>query len=700
MQAYPRPVRVWLPWSSTGIRKVCCGGALALISILLVPPTTSGTDFAPGSAAAGARALISNVEPRRDTENRIVNAHAGGIYNFSGTFYLLGEHYRSCPHAGSNRTVDPLAVGNCEMCGHTGTTFALYTSKNLKTWHLNSSNVIPNKPGGPDANLYTPVLAYNAQFRYFVMMYQCSGGCQDGQLQVATAASPAGPFQPRGTVLPHTDPRSGSSQGGIWVDESTQTAYLIFNSIGDAPVHGQWIVELDETYLRMTNRSAQIATAGPGSESGWLEGGGIFKRDSTYYYMAGSGCCYCAGGGGAMVFTAPHPLGPWTFQTNVNDALYLPFSPRGEPPPPPPLPFPVSNSSETCSNLSGKWAMSVLTPNYQPLRAGLTVTKIPPPPPPSPLPVITISTPDNRCLQFEPHRTANSNGNNMSEPHAVNSNQLVSLGACSPRSAVQRWILKPLSVNSHSFRTTLITKTLPSPIANRHVRLVHEATGQCLDGALGKPGRLLYVHGCVPEPAVGQTWKFQNETGNGAGAKSKEGGSALVNVAARTCVAVGRNSSIGLVKCAASPIAWQNWNVASVPRNHSARKETLTYYNLTSTSETHWPAVPSSGWLLQVNELKKTVAISTYSAVPGATPSNLLAGTLQPWVNPWANGQQLPAAPGCTMISTTPGSPTLCKLPYCGARGPVQLHTRSASRFEHHCVCSFRTKADNTHLLI
>eukprot|EP01044_Picomonas_judraskeda_P028121 COSAG03_NODE_9208_length_738_cov_0.887324_1_plen_145_part_10 len=145
--------------------------------------------------------MISNVDPRRDTDNKIVNAHAGGIYNFSGTFYILGEHYRSCPHAGANKTIDPLAVGNCEMCGHTGTTFALYTSEDLQSWRLNTTDVIPNKPGGAGANLYTPVLAYNAKFSYFVMMYQCSGGCSDGQLQVATAATPAGPFEPHGTVL-------------------------------------------------------------------------------------------------------------------------------------------------------------------------------------------------------------------------------------------------------------------------------------------------------------------------------------------------------------------------------------------------------------------------------------------------------------------------------------------------------------------
>ena len=644
-------------YSVSVLAAVLCGPLVA---------TAQSPSTEPTAARAGARAVISNVDPRRDTDNKIVNAHAGGIYNFSGTFYILGEHYRSCPHAGANKTIDPLAVGNCEMCGHTGTTFALYTSEDLQSWRLNTTDVIPNKPGGAGANLYTPVLAYNAKFSYFLMMYQCSGGCSDGQLQVATAATPAGPFEPHGTVLPHTDPRSGSSQGGIWVDESTHIAYFIFNSIGDSSVHGQWIVELDDTYLRMTNRSAQIAQAAPGSESGWLEGGGIFKRGSTYYYMAGSGCCYCAGGGGAMVFTAPHPLGPWAYQTNVNDALYLPFSPRGPPPPPPPMPpGPVPTSSEACGDLSGEWAMSVLVPNYQPLRAGLTLTKIPPPPAPA---AVTISTADNRCLQFE-HKRYNTDHSGGGHPDAADNNALVTLGPCSSESVAQRWIVTPVS---GSFRTGLVPKSLTGATDEQHVQLVHEATGDCLDGALGKPGRLLYVNECVPGTAVGQTWAFRNASIAPA-AEESVGESSLVNVASATCVEVASNSSLVMEPCGtgSSPHRQQQlWGVKTAPASHAAPKVALTYYNLTSTSETHWPAVPSSGWVLEVNELNKTVA-----AAGGA------AGSLKPWRNPWANGQKLPAAPDCTMFPLQ--AATVCKLPYCGPRrnspGPAVIQSRMDS---------------------
>ena len=221
------------------------------------------------------------------------------------------------------------------MCGHTGTTFALYKSDDLEHWDLLNNDLLPDKPGGGAAALYTPVLAYSAKRDYFVLMFQCSSGCADGEIQVATATTPEGPYVLRGALLPSTDVRHGTSTANLWVDESSGVGYLVFNSIGDdAARNGQWIVELDDTLLAMTNRSSQIVAAGHGSEGGWLEGGGIFQRGELYYYMTGSGCCYCAGGGGAMVFVATHPLGPWSFQTNINDGFYLPFSPKGPPPPP------------------------------------------------------------------------------------------------------------------------------------------------------------------------------------------------------------------------------------------------------------------------------------------------------------------------------------------------------------------------------
>ena len=58
---------------------------------------------------------VSNVIPRRTTDGQIINAHAGGIYQFADMFYLIGEHYKNCPHAGGTIVCMCVCVCIC-MC--------------------------------------------------------------------------------------------------------------------------------------------------------------------------------------------------------------------------------------------------------------------------------------------------------------------------------------------------------------------------------------------------------------------------------------------------------------------------------------------------------------------------------------------------------------------------------------------------------
>ena len=341
-----------------------------------------------------------------------------------------------------------------------------------------------------------------------------------------------------------------------------------------------------------------------GTEGGWLEGGGIFKRGSSYYYMAGSGCCYCAGGGGAMVFISPHPLGPWTFQTNVNDGLYLPFSPRGPPPPPPPVP---AGATASCADLSGEWALSVITQNYQPLRAGLTVTKIPPPPP-GPPPGLRVEM--ENCGAPGPAQTwaVTSVGAGLSTISSGSGAKYCLADASAM--TVAPAAMRTLGAKESSPRNDLVAlvpcvagakEQLWQVNGTGAVRFVSERTGLCLDAAYGKPGRIVYLETCqdISMP-IGQTWHVSAQH-------------AIVNVAAKTCMHAEGSG-------------------APVPP--------LDYYNMTSTMETHWPSVPASGWLLAVDKTAKTVQVG------GG------AHLLLPWLNPHANGQNLPPAPDCTMVTS------------------------------------------------
>ena len=85
----------------------------------------------------------------------VVNAHAGGVYYFEGSFWMVGEHYQYCPNAQGGKG----GVGGCEMCGHYNTTFAVYNSPDMVAWTLVTKDAIPSPPGGPNANMYTPQLA-------------------------------------------------------------------------------------------------------------------------------------------------------------------------------------------------------------------------------------------------------------------------------------------------------------------------------------------------------------------------------------------------------------------------------------------------------------------------------------------------------------------------------------------------------------
>ena len=38
----------------------------------------------------------------------------------------------------------------------------------------------------------------------------------------------------------------------------------------------------------------------------------LFERQGLYYLLFGHICCFCQQGSGALVYTAKHPLGPWT----------------------------------------------------------------------------------------------------------------------------------------------------------------------------------------------------------------------------------------------------------------------------------------------------------------------------------------------------------------------------------------------------
>jgi hypothetical protein len=60
------------------------------------------------------------------------------------------------------------------------------------------------------------------------------------------------------------------------------------------------------------------------------EGPVFFKRKGIYYILGGTTCCACRGGSSVYVFTAPAPLGPWTFRADIGSSPqhYDPHAPN------------------------------------------------------------------------------------------------------------------------------------------------------------------------------------------------------------------------------------------------------------------------------------------------------------------------------------------------------------------------------------
>lgn len=182
---------------------------------------------------------------------------------------------------------------------------------------------------------------------------------------------------------------------------------------------------------------------------------------------------------------------------------------------------------------------------------------------------------------------------------------------------------------------------------------MNEASGRCLDGALAHPGQKAYSHSCVPHKkigdAVGQTWLFVGDSGE------------IINVAAKTCMAAQADGSVVIAMCtpAEAGVAVSDsklqWKVTAVAAPGPGQG--LDFYNVSSSSETHWPAVHAGGWLMEVDTVAKTVRWPITARGPAMGQPTKLA----PWLNPLSNGQKLPAAPDCTMLHG--GNTLLCKTP-------------------------------------
>ena len=153
--------------------------------------------------------MVDNLEPRRDIQGGIIDAHDGCLQFFNGRFYLYGTAY-GLSH-------------NYELTNHS---YRVYSSPDLGQW-TNEGELLQGQPNGI---YFRPYVVFNPKTRKYVLWYNWYGRNLEGQTGVAVSDAPTGPFtivNPN-VRLSHLHPGDGS----LFVDDDG-TGYYIYTAIGE-----------------------------------------------------------------------------------------------------------------------------------------------------------------------------------------------------------------------------------------------------------------------------------------------------------------------------------------------------------------------------------------------------------------------------------------------------------------------------------
>ena len=263
---------------------------------------------------------ISNIVPRVDDTGEILRVQDGCLSNFDGVYYLYGARYQCCP-------VDE-QPGCYQSCGWRNTTFAVYSSRDLETWHLESDNIFPiiSAPG-PHSNAqnayFEPCVLYSKSSDHYALWFLL-----EFTKGVAVSDSPTGPFE---SVSWDVGLQQGSDSY-FWLDQNDPAGTVFVKHNGPPPVGetrgAHYVSQLSPDLLSFVpnkTSSAMMVPALPvppayqGSWPSCSEGGGIFAVDGRWFVMAAACCCFCHDGANAFVWVSDSgPLGPYNLQNSTS----------------------------------------------------------------------------------------------------------------------------------------------------------------------------------------------------------------------------------------------------------------------------------------------------------------------------------------------------------------------------------------------
>ena len=229
---------------------------------------------------------ISNIIPRLDTDQNIIDAHDGRVIQFGDMYYWYGTKYE---HTNGFTEANE---------------YVSYSSKDLMSWTYEGRLL---KEDAPQGVYYRPHVIYNEKTKRYVLWYNWYPKLWDGQFGVATSKSPTGPFKVIETDAQVSKSAIGVGDLGLFVDDDG-TGYLSYNTIQN---HQLVVERLDKNFTQSTLETSDIIAE-------HVEAGSMFKKDGTYYLLTDYTCCFCNYGSGARVYVSDDPLGPYEFSSNIN----------------------------------------------------------------------------------------------------------------------------------------------------------------------------------------------------------------------------------------------------------------------------------------------------------------------------------------------------------------------------------------------
>ena len=269
-------------------------------------------------------ATLSNVAPRRDDTGAILRVQDGCLQKFGDTFYLYGARYQCCPVS-----EQPACY---QSCGWRNATYAVYSSPDLQTWHLENDNLLPvaTDPDSPHFNgvtaYFEPCVLYSQSADHYALWFLTTN-----TKAVAVSDSPIGPFE---SVTWDVGLAQGSDSY-FWADQDDASGTVYVKHNGPPPPGeargAHYVSKLAPDLLSILPNATSPAMLVPAEpvppafQGAWpscSEGGGIFKSRGRWYVMAGVCCCFCADGANAFVWVSEDgPLGTYRLQNSTSSEL-------------------------------------------------------------------------------------------------------------------------------------------------------------------------------------------------------------------------------------------------------------------------------------------------------------------------------------------------------------------------------------------